>query len=145
MNKPIYILRLCVTIKLIYIIFFLFSFCYQAAEIYVEELLEIHRGEAMDIFWRQNIICPSEADYKTMILRSNTCKPFLCTKNRCIGKIWTLNNFPEIGTLFNLALRLMNLFSSCKEDFSSLISILSLYLQVHDDYYNLCLNVSNII
>jgi len=55
------------------------------------------------------------------------------------------NNFPEIGELLNLALRLMKLFSSCKEDFSLLIAILSLYLQIRDDYCNLCLNVSNVI
>jgi len=37
----------------------------------MEQLLELHRGQGMDIFWRDNFICPTEADYKTMTIRSN--------------------------------------------------------------------------
>lgn len=33
----------------------------------------------------------------------------------------------------------MKLFSTCEEDFSSLIATLGLYFQIRDDYCNLCL------
>ncbi|KAM0725240.1 Terpene synthase [Formica fusca] len=85
-----------------------------AIQVYMEQLLELHRGQGMDIFWRDNFICPSEADYKTMTIR-------------------------KTGGLFNLAVRLMKLFSIYEEDLSSLIAILGLYFQIRDDYCNLCL------
>lgn len=44
----------------------------------------------------------------------------------------------ETGGLFNLAVRLMQLFSECKEDFTTLAGILGLYFQIRDDYCNLC-------
>ncbi|KYM92503.1 Geranylgeranyl pyrophosphate synthase [Atta colombica] len=85
-----------------------------ATQVYMEQLLELHRGQGMDIFWRDNFICPTEEDYKIMTIR-------------------------KTGGLFNLAVRLMKLFSTCEEDFSSLIATLGLYFQIRDDYCNLCL------
>ncbi|XP_039313189.1 geranylgeranyl pyrophosphate synthase isoform X1 [Solenopsis invicta] len=85
-----------------------------ATRVYMEQLLELHRGQGMDIFWRDNFICPTEEDYKTMTIR-------------------------KTGGLFNLAVRLMKLFSTYQEDFSSLIATLGLYFQIRDDYCNLCL------
>ncbi|XP_011646732.1 geranylgeranyl pyrophosphate synthase isoform X2 [Pogonomyrmex barbatus] len=85
-----------------------------ATKVYMEQLLELHRGQGMDIFWRDNFICPTEEDYKTMTIR-------------------------KTGGLFNLAVRLMKLFSTNEEDFSSLIATLGLYFQIRDDYCNLCL------
>lgn len=37
---------------------------------YVEQLLELHRGQGMEIYWRDNYICPSEPAYKQMTIRS---------------------------------------------------------------------------
>ncbi|KAG5316019.1 GGPPS synthase, partial [Acromyrmex insinuator] len=86
----------------------------EATQVYMEQLLELHRGQGMDIFWRDNFICPTEEDYKIMTIR-------------------------KTGGLFNLAVRLMKLFSTYEEDFSSLIATLGLYFQIRDDYCNLCL------
>ncbi|CAL1688734.1 unnamed protein product [Lasius platythorax] len=86
-----------------------------ATKVYMEQLLELHRGQGMEIFWRDNYVCPSEADYKTMTIR-------------------------KTGGLFNLAVRLMKLFSTYEEDLSSLVAILGLYFQIRDDYCNLCLS-----
>lgn len=36
-------------------------------EIYTEELLNLHRGQGMDLFWRDTLTCPSEADYLEMV------------------------------------------------------------------------------
>ena len=54
-----------------------------------------------------------------------------------------INFLPETGGLFNLAVRLMQLFSECKEDFTPLASILGLYFQIRDDYCNLYLQEVN--
>lgn len=43
----------------------------------------------------------------------------------------------ETGGLFMLAIRLMQLFSHNKCDFSKLAGLLGLYFQVNDDYINL--------
>ncbi|XP_025269868.1 geranylgeranyl pyrophosphate synthase-like [Camponotus floridanus] len=86
-----------------------------ATKVYIEQLLELHRGQGIDIFWRDNFICPSEEDYKAMAIK-------------------------KIGFLFNLPIRLMNLFSTYEEDLSPLLALLSLYYQIRDDYCNLCLS-----
>lgn len=43
----------------------------------------------------------------------------------------------ETGGLFMLAIRLMQLFSQNKSDFTTLAGILGLYFQIRDDYINL--------
>lgn len=39
----------------------------QAINIYTEELLNLHRGQGMDLFWRDTLTCPSEDDYLEMV------------------------------------------------------------------------------
>jgi len=84
----------------------------EATKVYTEQLLELHRGQGMEIYWRDNFQCPTEADYKLMTIR-------------------------KTGGLFMLAIRLMQLFSDNKKDFSRLTAILGLYFQIRDDYCNL--------
>ncbi|KAF7995555.1 hypothetical protein HCN44_006662 [Aphidius gifuensis] len=86
----------------------------EATQVYTEQLLELHRGQGIEIYWRDNYICPTEAEYRHMTMK-------------------------KTGGLFNLAVRLMQLFSDCKEDFSMLAGILGLYFQIRDDYCNLCM------
>lgn len=86
----------------------------EATKVYTEQLLELHRGQGMEIYWRDSFTCPSESDYKLMTVR-------------------------KTGGLFMLAIRLMQLFSSNKEDYSKLTAILGLYFQIRDDYCNLSL------
>lgn len=35
--------------------------------VYTEELLNLHRGQGMDLFWRDTLTCPSEDDYLQMV------------------------------------------------------------------------------
>ncbi|XP_031639181.1 geranylgeranyl pyrophosphate synthase isoform X2 [Contarinia nasturtii] len=83
-----------------------------ATKVYTEQLLELHRGQGMEIYWRDNFTCPTESEYKLMTVR-------------------------KTGGLFMLAIRLMKLFSNSDKDFSQLTAILGLYFQVRDDYCNL--------
>lgn len=39
----------------------------KAITIYTEELLNLHRGQGMDLFWRDTLTCPSEDDYLEMV------------------------------------------------------------------------------
>ncbi|EEB16507.1 geranylgeranyl pyrophosphate synthase, putative [Pediculus humanus corporis] len=85
-----------------------------ATQVYTEQLLELHRGQGMEIYWRDNFLCPSESEYKQMTMK-------------------------KTGGLFMLAVRLMQLFSDNKSDFSKIAGIIGLIFQIRDDYGNLML------
>ena len=36
-------------------------------QIYTDELCNLHRGQGMDLFWRDTLTCPSEMDYLEMV------------------------------------------------------------------------------
>jgi geranylgeranyl diphosphate synthase type 3 len=36
----------------------------------LEELLNLHRGQGMDLFWRDNLRCPTAEDYLEMVSNS---------------------------------------------------------------------------
>lgn len=61
----------------------------EAYEIYTEELLRLHRGQGMDLYWRDCLTCPTEEDYIEMIAN-------------------------KTGGLFRLAIKLMQLESETK-------------------------------
>lgn len=107
----------------------------EAVKIYTEQLLELHRGQGMEIHWRNSLICPTEGDYQLMTIK-------------------------KTGGLFMLAIKLMLLFSDNKDDFTKLAALLGktqaitqsktfcehikqllffkgLYFQIRDDYCNL--------
>lgn len=47
-----------------------------------DELVALHQGQGMDIFWRDHNKCPTEADYTYMVLNSTfpvRCHSFLLT------------------------------------------------------------------
>jgi geranylgeranyl diphosphate synthase type 3 len=41
-----------------------------ATRVYTEQLLELHQGQGMEIYWRENYICPSVEEYQEMVKRS---------------------------------------------------------------------------
>ncbi|KAJ6217053.1 hypothetical protein RDWZM_008210 [Blomia tropicalis] len=84
----------------------------EAVKIFAEQLLELHQGQGLDIYWRDSYTCPTEEEYIGMIQR-------------------------KTGGLFGLGVRLMQLFSDDKRDLSYLISLLGTYFQIRDDYANL--------
>lgn len=85
----------------------------EVTKVFTEQLLELHRGQGMEIYWRDNFVCPTEEQYRQMVIR-------------------------KTGGLFGLAVRLMQLFSNNKNDFTKLTGILGYYFQIRDDYSNLC-------
>lgn len=83
-----------------------------AIKIYTEELLNLHRGQGMDLFWRDTLTCPSEDDYLEMV-----------------GN--------KTGGLFRLAIKLMQAESMSGMDCVPLVNTIGLCFQILDDYKNL--------
>lgn len=83
-----------------------------AIDIYVQELLNLHRGQGMDLFWRETLTCPSEDEYLEMV-----------------GN--------KTGGLFRLAVKLMQAESNTDKDCVSLVNVMGLIFQICDDYLNL--------
>ncbi|KYR00358.1 geranylgeranyl diphosphate synthase 1 [Tieghemostelium lacteum] len=84
----------------------------QACNIFVEEVVRLHRGQGYDIMWRDTNKCPTEEEYYKMVSE-------------------------KTGGLFRLGLRLLQTFSNNKTDYSEFIENLGLYYQIRDDYINL--------
>lgn len=83
-----------------------------AVTIFTEQMLELHIGQGMELFWRHSFRCPTEEEYFAMALR-------------------------KTSGLLALAFRLMQLFSENKENYKPLVDTLGLLFQIRDDYVNL--------
>ncbi|XP_031157317.1 geranylgeranyl pyrophosphate synthase-like [Sander lucioperca] len=84
----------------------------EAVRVFTRQLLELHRGQGLDIHWRDTYTCPTEQEYRNMVLQ-------------------------KTGGLFGLAVGLMQLFSDGKQDLKPLLDTLDLFFQICDDYVNL--------
>jgi len=84
----------------------------EATQACIEEMLNLHRGQGMDMYWRDSNVCPTEDEYKHMTI----CKT---------------------GALFKLAVKIMQAFSENKTDLTRLVELLGVYFQIMDDYLNL--------
>ena len=96
----------------------------QLTKIFVDEMLNLHRGQGLDIYWRDNGIVPTEKMYFEMV--SN-----------------------KTGGLFRLAARLMEALASVLyknalikkpllQSITPLCTLLGILYQIRDDYLNLC-------
>ncbi|KAF4126280.1 geranylgeranyl diphosphate synthase, type III [Geosmithia morbida] len=86
-----------------------------AVATFAEELANLHRGQGMDLYWRDTLTCPSEDDYLDMV------------GNKTAG-------------LFRLGVKLMQQRSREPEprtDCVPLINLIGLIFQIRDDYMNL--------
>ncbi len=84
----------------------------RAIKIYTDELCNLHRGQGMDLFWRDTLTCPTEDDYLEMV-----------------GN--------KTGGLFRLAVQLMQAESKSEKDYTPLVNTIGLLFQIRDDYMNL--------
>jgi len=85
-----------------------------ATQVFVSELLNLHRGQGYDITWRELVRCPTEEEYLSMV-RDKT------------------------GGLFRLAVGLLQAFATehREDDFTKLVNDLAMYFQIRDDFINL--------
>uniref|UniRef100_A0A1I8EFL5 Pre-mRNA-splicing factor 18 n=1 Tax=Wuchereria bancrofti TaxID=6293 RepID=A0A1I8EFL5_WUCBA len=86
---------------------------FEAVEIFTEQLLELHRGQGKELYWRDIVQCPTEEEYEQMAMQ-------------------------KTGGLFALTVQLMELFGKKQYDFKSLIKNLARLHDYRDDYINLC-------
>lgn len=89
----------------------------RALSVFCEELLDLHRGQGQDIMWRDAGTCPTEEQYRQMVI-------------------------DKTGGLFRLAVRLMQCFAepgskAAELELMPLTNTLALYFQIRDDYINL--------
>lgn len=102
----------------------------KAVKVFVDELLNLHRGQGWDIYWRDNFTCPTLDMYKQMVM-------------------------DKTGGLLRLAVKLMQCFSvrgvgserrrrltgAAQQTYSAnlitLTDAIGLYYQIRDDYINL--------
>ncbi|KAF5379592.1 hypothetical protein D9757_009285 [Collybiopsis confluens] len=77
------------------------------------ELLSLHRGQGLEILWRDSLSCPSEEEYIDMV-----------------------NN--KTGGLLRIGIKLMIACSSVsKVDYVPLVNLIGVYFQIRDDLMNL--------
>ncbi|VDO03890.1 unnamed protein product [Rodentolepis nana] len=81
-------------------------------KVYAEQMIDLHRGQGMDIYWRCSLKCPTEHEYNEMVKQ-------------------------KTGGLFGMAVKLMQLFSTNTSDYGPLLASLGLWFQIRDDYANL--------
>lgn len=84
----------------------------KAISIFADELVNLHRGQGMDLHWRDTLTCPTEDDYLEMV-----------------GN--------KTGGLFRLGIKLMQAESRSLIDCVPLVNIIGLIYQIADDYKNL--------
>ncbi|RIA98732.1 geranylgeranyl pyrophosphate synthase [Glomus cerebriforme] len=80
--------------------------------IYTEELLNLHRGQGMELYWRDTLTCPSEDEFIEMV--SN-----------------------KTGGLLRLGVKLMQAASESTVDYVPLVNLIGIHFQIRDDYMNL--------
>ncbi|KAJ8482512.1 hypothetical protein ONZ45_g14921 [Pleurotus djamor] len=82
--------------------------------IVTEELLALHRGQGLEILWRDSLQCPSEEEYINMV-----------------------NN--KTGGLLRIGIKLMMACATKNKDidYVPLVNLIGVYYQIRDDYMNL--------
>ncbi|KAF9945919.1 geranylgeranyl pyrophosphate synthetase [Mortierella alpina] len=84
----------------------------QMLTIFTEELLCLHRGQGMELLWRDSLTCPTEDEYIAMV-----------------------ND--KTGGLLRLAVKLMQAAGDCTVDYVPMVELIGIHFQIRDDYLNL--------
>ena len=132
----------------------------------IEELLCLHRGQGLEILWRDSLQCPTEEEYIGMVndswaqisIRVVTCTHGL---DPALARFCVIYTFSETGGLFRIAVKLMMACSTTNSDvcvalvlcicgsihiyswlvffsdYVPLVNIFGIYFQIRDDYMNL--------
>jgi geranylgeranyl diphosphate synthase type 3 len=86
---------------------------YEAVDVFSNKMLELHLGQGLEIYWRDNFVCPTENEYIDMIRK-------------------------KTGGLFNMSVLLMQLVSQdMRRSFSHIVELMGMFFQIRDDYANL--------
>lgn len=72
-------------------------------ETFTQELLQLHRGQGMELYWRDAGICPTEKEYLEMVGNS-----------KFENYVLLLKSIIETGGLLRLAVKLMQILGESK-------------------------------
>ncbi|KAL0236699.1 hypothetical protein PCE1_000097 [Barthelona sp. PCE] len=86
--------------------------CPEANKVFLEEMLELHRGQGLDILSTEDCINPGLDGYVYIVAA-------------------------KTGGLFRLAMRLLSALAGKKDEYSGFSVLLGVYFQIFDDYLNL--------
>ncbi|KAF8621241.1 hypothetical protein AX15_007952 [Amanita polypyramis BW_CC] len=83
-------------------------------KIVTAELLSLHRGQGMEILWRDSLHCPTEAEYISMVNQ-------------------------KTGGLLRIGIKLMMACATSNRDvdYIPLVNLIGVFFQIRDDYMNL--------
>ncbi|ODV83115.1 hypothetical protein CANARDRAFT_203716 [[Candida] arabinofermentans NRRL YB-2248] len=86
----------------------------QAQSIFVEEMINLHRGQGLDLYWRDMGKCPDETEYLDMVMN-------------------------KTGGLFRLSIKLLSLMARINnlDKLIELSNLLGVIYQIKDDFMNL--------
>jgi geranylgeranyl diphosphate synthase type 3 len=90
----------------------------QVSAMMLAEMMNLHRGQGMELYWRDNFLCPTEEEYVTMA-NNKTAGLFRIVVNLMLGQSTTLARYEDGGALIPL------------------VNTLGLLFQIRDDYLNL--------
>ncbi|KAF2721957.1 terpenoid synthase [Polychaeton citri CBS 116435] len=115
----------------------------ECIRIYTEELLNLHRGQGMDLFWRDTLTCPSEDDYLEMVGNKTGGLFRLAIKLMCaespshnLDQIHA-SSFQDSPTSAATMNGKAPLSSGFRADYVPLVNTVGLLYQILDDYRNL--------
>jgi geranylgeranyl diphosphate synthase type 3 len=100
-------------------------------EIFTEELLNLHRGQGMDLYWRDSLTCPSEADYLEMV-GNKTGGLF-----RLAIKLMQAESKTDMYVVLSFSTAFLAPANTPPSDCTPLVSTIGLLFQILDDHLNL--------
>lgn len=114
-------------------------------QIFTEELLNLHRGQGMDLYWRDTLTCPMESDYLEMV-HNKTGGLFRLAIKLMQAESTTIKNHAAQQNGHHVAIASeahhssSNTAHSPKSEISCipLINTIGLLFQILDDLLNLC-------
>nr|XP_032513023.1 geranylgeranyl pyrophosphate synthase-like [Danaus plexippus plexippus] len=81
-------------------------------KIFVDHVLDVIYGQGVEIYWRDNFMCPSEKEYKEMVQQ-------------------------KTGAMLLYGVKLIQVLSDDKRNYDDFVKLLGFYFQLRDDYCNL--------
>ena len=113
----------------------------EASEVFLGELLNLHRGQGQDIAWRESSTCPTMEAYKQMV-KDKTGGLFRLAVSlmRCFSSV---EAFHRGGTYITILFflyfsqHLKNTTGKKRDMLNELVDTLALYFQIRDDFINL--------
>ena len=126
--------------------------------LFLGEILSLHQGQGLEIYWRDHLSCPSEEEYIDMVVKSRFFLFVCLVRFACLIRInqrqavcfvlrsgsWSCFHLSSLTSLgkaskINSNLLCTHFFFVGGDDSSliPLVNLIAIYYQIRDDYMNL--------